>query len=125
MKDCLFCTYNKKEYIAENELAFAIFDHFPVNEGHALIIPKRHFQNFFDATEEEIGKIYSLIHEVKKIVDEKYRPTGYNVGVNIGYDGGQTVMHLHVHLIPRYKGDIENPRGGIRKLKKAIVDYDG
>ncbi|MGG7176403.1 HIT family protein [Clostridium paraputrificum] len=125
MKDCLFCTYDKEEYIAENDLAFAIFDHFPVNEGHALIIPKRHFQSFFDATEEEVGKIYSLIHEVKKIVDEKYKPTGYNVGINVGYDGGQTVMHLHVHLIPRYKGDVENPRGGIRKLKKALVDYDG
>lgn len=125
MKECLFCTYDKKEYIAENELAFAIFDHFPVNEGHALIISKRHFDNFFEATKEEITAIYDLLHNVKKIVDNKYNPTGYNVGINVGYDGGQTIMHLHVHLIPRYKGDVENPRGGIRKLKKELVPYNG
>lgn len=125
MKDCLFCNYDKKEYIAENEMGFAIFDNFPVNEGHALIIPKRHFQNFFDANEEEIKGLYSLLHEVKEIVDEKYSPTGYNVGVNVGYDGGQTIMHLHIHLIPRYKGDVENPRGGIRKFKKELVPYNG
>lgn len=125
MKECLFCTYDKKEYIAENELTFAIFDKFPVNRGHILIIPKRHFDNFFEASKEEVIAIYDLIHKVKQIVDKKYNPTGYNVGINIGYDGGQTIMHLHVHLIPRYKGDIENPRGGIRKLKKELVPYNG
>ncbi|AWZ48596.1 HIT family protein [Clostridiaceae bacterium 14S0207] len=123
--NCLFCDYDKKDYIAENKLAFAIFDKFPVNKGHALIIPKRHFHNFFDASEEEVTAIYSLLHEVKSIVDNKFTPSGYNVGVNVGYDGGQTIMHLHVHLIPRYKGDIENPRGGIRKLKRQLVEYDG
>lgn len=125
MKNCLFCNYNKDEYICENELAFALFDNFPVNEGHALIIPKRHFDNFFDATQNEIVAIYDLIHKVKEIIDKKYKPTGYNVGVNIGHDGGQTIMHLHVHLIPRYHGDIDNPRGGIRKLKRELVPYNG
>lgn len=125
MSNCLFCKYDKTQYIAENELAVAIFDHFPVNEGHALIIPKRHFADFFEATEEEVVKIYSLLHEVKQIIDNKYKPTGYNLGINIGEDAGQTVMHLHVHLIPRYKGDVENPKGGIRKLKKELVPYNG
>lgn len=125
MSNCLFCKYDKTQYIAENELAVAIFDHFPVNEGHALIIPKRHFADFFEATEEEVVKIYSLVHEVKQIIDNKYKPTGYNLGINIGEDAGQTVMHLHVHLIPRYKGDVENPKGGIRKLKKELVPYNG
>lgn len=125
MSNCLFCKYDKTQYIAENQLAVAIFDHFPVNEGHALIIPKRHFADFFEATEEEVVKIYSLVHEVKQIIDNKYKPTGYNLGINIGEDAGQTVMHLHVHLIPRYKGDVENPKGGIRKLKKELVPYNG
>lgn len=125
MSDCLFCNYDRSKYIAENHVAMAIFDNFPVNEGHALIIPKRHFANFFEATPDEVVAIYDLLHKVKEIVEEKYKPTGFNVGVNVGADGGQTIMHLHVHLIPRYKGDVENPKGGVRKLKKELVPYDG
>lgn len=122
---CLFCNYSKDEYIVENNLAFGIFDKFPVNEGHMLIIPKRHFESFFDATEEEIVELYDLIKVGKKHLDEEFNPDGYNVGVNVGEYGGQTIMHLHIHLIPRYKGDIENPKGGIRKLKKELVPYNG
>lgn len=122
---CIFCEYGKEEYIAENDLCFAIFDKFPVNEGHALIIPKRHFQNYFDATKEEIAAMYDLSHEVKKIIDDKYSPDGYNVGVNVNHEGGQTIMHLHMHIIPRYKGDIEDPRGGIRRIKRQLVFYAG
>ncbi|KJU72929.1 HIT family protein [Clostridium baratii] len=122
---CIFCEYDKEEYIAENDLCFAIFDKFPVNEGHALIIPKRHFSNYFDATKEEIAAIYDLSHEVKKIIDDKYSPDGYNVGVNVNHEGGQTIMHLHMHIIPRYKGDIEDPRGGIRRIKRQLVFYAG
>lgn len=125
MNNCLFCNYDSSKRIVENELAFAIYDHFPVNEGHVLVIPKRHFANFFEATKEEVVAIYDLIHKVKRVVDGKYSPTGYNVGINIGEDGGQTIMHLHVHIIPRYKGDVENPKGGIRKLKKELVPYNG
>ncbi|MCT8977039.1 HIT family protein [Clostridium sp. CX1] len=125
MEECIFCSYNKSEIIAENKLAFAITDKFPVNEGHTLIIPKRHFKNFFEASEEEIKAIYSLMHEVKEMLDIQYEPWGYNIGVNVGYYAGQTVMHLHVHLIPRYKGDVDNPRGGIRNFKTALVEYDG
>lgn len=120
---CIFCNYDKSKYIAENELTFAILDCCPVNEGHTLIIPKRHFESFFEATEAEIKAIYSLIHEVKELLDIQYGPTGYNVGINIGKDAGQSIMHLHVHLIPRYKGDVENPRGGIRKIKKPVAKY--
>lgn len=123
--NCIFCEYSKNEYIAENELVFAIYDKFPVNKGHVLIIPKRHFESFFEATVEDVKAIYSLMHEVKTIIDKKLKPSGYNVGVNVGYDAGQTVMHLHVHLIPRYEGDVENPRGGIRNIKEALVKYDG
>jgi len=121
---CIFCNYNKSEIIAENKLAYAVLDNSPVNEGHALIIPKRHFQSFFEATEEEIKAIYSLLHEVKELLDGQYEPQGYNVGVNVGYHAGQTIMHLHVHLIPRYKNDVDNPRGGIRNIKTPLVRYD-
>jgi diadenosine tetraphosphate (Ap4A) HIT family hydrolase len=122
---CIFCSINKAEIIAENEFALSIYDHFPVNKGHALIIPKRHFDSLFDATEEEILAINDLLHKVKGIIDAAYQPDGYNIGVNVGEYGGQTIMHLHVHLIPRYKDDVENPRGGIRKFKKELVEYDG
>jgi diadenosine tetraphosphate (Ap4A) HIT family hydrolase len=125
--NCIFCDYydSKDEIIAENRFAFAVMDKFPVNEGHTLIVPKRHFQNLFEASEDEIKAIYSLMHEVKEMLDIQYEPDGYNVGVNVGYHAGQTIMHLHVHLIPRYRGDVENPRGGVRNLKKALVPYDG
>lgn len=122
---CIFCNYPKKRIIAENELAIAIYDTFPVNRGHTLIIPKRHFESFFHATADEVNAIYELIQVLKKKLDVEYKPDGYNIGVNIGEAAGQTVMHLHVHLIPRYIGDIENPRGGIRKMMKNIVQYDG
>lgn len=123
--ECLFCNYDKKEYILENELAFGIYDKFPVNEGHILIIPKRHFDDFFFATEEEILAMYSLAKEARELLNKKLKPDGFNIGVNVGYYGGQTVMHLHMHIIPRYKGDIENPKGGIRRLKKQLVHYEG
>ncbi|MGL6185835.1 MAG: HIT family protein [Clostridium chrysemydis] len=122
---CIFCEYSKEDYIVENELCFAIYDKFPVNEGHALIIPKRHFPNYFDATSEEIKAMYDLSHKVKEIIDEKYKPDGYNVGVNVDTAGGQTVMHLHMHIIPRFNGDIEDPRGGVRRIKKQLVFYAG
>ncbi|MBB6697551.1 HIT family protein [Clostridium algidicarnis] len=124
MSECIFCNYNKSEIIAENKYTFAILDHFPVNEGHCLIIPKRHFMNFFEASEEEVKAIYSLLHEVKEIFDIQYEPAGYNIGINVGYHAGQTINHLHVHLIPRYEGDVSNPRGGIRNFKEALVEYD-
>lgn len=125
MTNCLFCNYDKELIITENKYAFAIMDKFPVNEGHTLVIPKRHFQSFFEASEEEVKSIYSLLHEVKEMLDIQYEPQGYNIGVNDGYHAGQTVMHLHVHVIPSYRGDVENPRGGIRRLKRAVVEYDG
>lgn len=123
---CVFCDYlNEKKYIAENQYAFAIYDNFPVNKGHVLIMPKRHFASFFDASAEEVSAFYSLQHEVKILLDAKYNPDGYNIGVNIGEAAGQTIFHLHIHIIPRYKGDVDNPRGGVRKIKKPLVEYDG
>lgn len=122
--ECIFCNYDKENCIAENKYAFAILDKYPVNEGHTLIIPKRHFESLFEATPDEAKAIFSLIHEVKEILDVQYNAQGYNIGVNVGYAAGQTIKHLHVHVIPRYKGDVENPRGGIRNIKVPLVNYD-
>lgn len=122
---CIFCSREELNIIAENELCFAIYDKYPVNLGHVLIIPKRHYKSFFDATIEEVTAIYELIHKCKEILDKKYKPTGYNIGININESAGQTIMHLHVHLIPRYDNDVEDPRGGIRNLKPQLVPYKG
>lgn len=122
---CIFCSREELNIIAENELCFAIYDKYPVNLGHVLIIPKRHYKSFFDATIEEVTAIYELIHKCKEILDKKYKPTGYNIGININESAGQTIMHLHVHLIPRYDNDVEDPRGGVRNLKPQLVPYKG
>ena len=121
---CLFCS-NFLTIELENELSFAIYDQYPVNKGHMLIIPKRHFSSFFEATPDEIEKMYELINDCKEKLDKQYQPDGYNVGVNIGEAAGQTIMHLHIHLIPRYNGDVEKPAGGVRHLKSELVPYDG
>ena len=121
--NCIFCNIDIEIIVLENQLTYAIYDKFPVNEGHMLIIPKRHFDNFFDATSEEIESIYQLLHECKEVLDKEFNPDGYNIGINVGEHAGQTIFHLHVHLIPRYKGDVENPKGGVRNLKPNLVEY--
>lgn len=110
--NCIFCEI--KGYILENELCYAIYDKYPVNEGHMLIITKRHVKDYFEATDDEKIAILDLIDECKNMLDNKYLPDGYNIGINCGEQAGQTVMHLHTHIIPRYKGDIGNPTGGVR-----------
>ncbi len=123
MPECIFCNISQDKVIAENDLALAFFDGYPVNEGHTLIIPKRHVETYFDATQEERNAMSLLLAEVKERLDEEFNPDGYNIGVNVGAAGGQTIFHLHVHLIPRYAGDVPDPRGGVRKIKKSLVPY--
>ncbi len=106
----------ESDWIASNALAFAIFDGFPVSPGHALIIPKRLVATWFDASAEEQQALMALVETVKARLDAEYQPDGYNVGINVGEAGGQTVFHLHVHLIPRYHGDMDDPRGGVRHV---------
>ena len=120
---CPFCNRGELKIILENELAFAIYDKYPVQKGHLLIIPKEHIVTYFDASEEQILAMHELIQKGKKLLDNEFKPDGYNIGVNVGFYGGQTIPHLHVHLIPRYKGDIEDPRGGVRKIVKNLVQY--
>ncbi|WP_223881897.1 HIT family protein [Niallia endozanthoxylica] len=103
-----------KEVVLENDLALAFYDKYPVNKGHLLIIPKRHVEQYFDLTLDERNAIDQLLFEGKKLLDEQLAPDGYNIGVNCGEAAGQTIFHMHVHLIPRFKGDMEEPRGGVR-----------
>ncbi len=121
-KPCPFCNV-EREIILETEMSFAIYDGFPVNEGHALIIPKRHTANYFDLSLEEQKDCIELLNRVKGIVQEKYNPAGFNVGININEAAGQTVPHVHIHLIPRYEGDVEAPRGGVRGVVPGRKEY--
>lgn len=123
LPECVFCSIRDDDIIAENSLALAFFDRFPVNKGHVLVIPKRHAATYFDATDDEKNAINQLLTEVKAMLDAEFAPDGYNIGVNVGAAAGQTIFHLHVHLIPRYVGDVPDPRGGVRKIKKSLVPY--
>ena len=121
---CPFCLVEQeREIIASSSLSLAFFDGFPVSPGHALIIPRRHVASYFDLTEEERQDLLSLLDRVKGIVEEKYHPDGYNFGVNVGAAAGQSVFHVHMHLIPRYVGDVQNPKGGVRGVIPAKQKY--
>ena len=118
MNECVFCKVKKEDYLFENDLAFAIEDGMPASKGHCLVIPKRHARTYFDLTNEEISAMFDLSKQVKEYIDHLYHPDGYNVGFNIEESGGQSVWHAHLHVLPRYKGDVKHPRGGIRKVTK-------
>lgn len=120
---CLFC--NRAKSVLENDLAYARFDEHPVSPGHLLIVPKRHVADFFEATWEEQSAILALINLGKAEVLKNHNPDGFNIGVNCGVAAGQSVMHVHVHLIPRYQGDVPNPRGGVRAVIPHKQAYPG
>ncbi len=112
--NCIFCNVQKERIVLETDLAYAMVDAYPVNLGHMLVIPKRHVPVYFEATIQEKIQIITLVDEAKRIIDERFHPDGYNIGINVGRVAGQTVMHMHVHVIPRYNGDVSDPRGGVR-----------
>ena len=120
---CAFCTLHADRIVDENEHAILIFDGFPVSPGHSLIIPKRHVGSFFDATPPERAALLALLDRAKELVEKHHAPAGYNIGINDGAAAGQTVPHLHIHLIPRYSGDQVDPRGGVRWVIPAKADY--
>ena len=119
---CPFCNL-EREKILDSELSFAIYDGFPVNDGHALIIPKRHIANYFELTNEEQRDCFELLNRVKEKLQEKYNPNGFNVGININEAAGQTIPHVHIHLIPRFEEDVEEPRGGVRGVIPSKKTY--
>ena len=109
--------------LAFNQHAVAFVDAFSVSPGHALVVPRRHVAGLFDLSADEYAALWTLLPEVKAAVQRDHAPAGYNVGVNVGPAGGQTVPHVHVHLIPRYEGDVPDPRGGVRWVLPARAAY--
>lgn len=112
--NCPFCTLPTSRIVKENEHALLIRDAYPVSPGHSLVVPKRHIGSWFEASAEERSAILALIDEAKAMIDVEFAPDSYNIGINDGPAAGQTVPHLHMHLIPRFQGDVPDPRGGVR-----------
>src|SRR5262245_21718036 len=119
---CAFC-HSRNLILAETKLSLAFFDGFPVSEGHALVIPRRHVESLWELTAEEYTDVFSLIRQLKDVIQSKFKPQGFNIGVNCGEVSGQTVFHAHVHLIPRYRGDVQNPKGGVRNIILGKGNY--
>lgn len=116
MEPCFYCQKDKSSFLLENEWAAGYYDEAPSSPGHFLIITKRHVPDYFALTQEERGAVDDLMLQAKELVDRQYQPDGYNIGANCGAAAGQSVRHAHFHLIPRYEGDIANPKGGIRNI---------
>lgn len=110
----VFLDIPKQDYLFDKEYFFVIYDRYPVSNGHCLIISKKLKKDFFELTEQERNELHFLTIEVKNFLDKNFSPDGYNIGMNCGEVAGQTVFHFHCHIIPRYIGDMENPRGGVR-----------
>ena len=122
-KPCPFCSLPESRIVESNEIGWVIRDAYPVSPGHTLVIPKRHVGSFFELTAEERGELLALVTSAKTQIDADHRPSAYNIGINDGPAAGQTVPHLHIHLIPRYDGDREDPRGGVRWIIPEKADY--
>jgi len=118
---CPFCCH--EDAVLRNELAYARWDVYPVSPGHLLVIPHRHVADYFELSEEEKAAIWQLIDQARDLLREGNSPDGFNVGFNSGAPAGQTVFHAHVHLIPRYVGDSENPQGGVRGVIPGKQKY--
>lgn len=119
---CLFCR-DPRGVSLENELAYSARDSYAVSPGHTLVVPRRHVASFFDLTPNEVNACMALIADERKLLDEAFKPDGYNIGVNIGAAAGQSIFHVHIHIIPRYKGDVENPQGGVRHVIPKNAHY--
>src|SRR5262245_38243017 len=125
-RSCVFCTVHPTSIVAKNDLAFAIWDGFPVTPLHTLILPMRHAPTFFDLTETEALAIERLVRQMRdEIIKKDDLVEGFNIGVNVGEAAGQTIAHCHYHLIPRRRGDVPNPRGGVRWVIPSKGNYPG
>jgi diadenosine tetraphosphate (Ap4A) HIT family hydrolase len=120
---CPFCTLPRERILGENDHALWIRDGFPVSPGHSLVIPRRHTGSFFDTSNAERNALLALLDEAKAAAAAEFAPAGFNIGINDGPAAGQTVPHLHIHLIPRYEGDQADPRGGVRWVIPEKADY--
>lgn len=121
---CVFCDrIARREVFVEGPLAVAFPDRYPLSAGHTLIVPRVHVADYFELEETVRTDLWRLVDEVKTRLDEQFSPAGFNVGINVGRAAGQTVFHAHVHLVPRYEGDVPDPRGGIRHLLPQRARY--
>ena len=120
MEDCLFCDFDNDELIEEGQYCYARRDGYPVSEHHSLVIPKRHVASYFDLDEDEVIDMHRMVVQMKARIESMDKTvSGFNVGVNVGRDAGQSVFHVPMHLMPRRKGDIDNPQGGVRGVIPA------
>ena len=118
---CRFCS--PSGVTGRNELAYSTRDSYPVSPGHTLLIPFRHCASFFDLSPEETGACMELLAQERRVLDDEFKPDGYNIGVNVGAAAGQSIFHVHLHLIPRYIGDSSRPQGGVRQVIPEKADY--
>ena len=121
-KACMFYEL-ERDINAQNEAAIAVFDSHPVSPGHALVLPRRHVETVWDLDQAEYDMCFGLVRDIQPILAERFKPDGFNVGVNCGEAAGQSVWHAHIHVIPRYTGDTPNPRGGVRHVIPLKANY--
>jgi diadenosine tetraphosphate (Ap4A) HIT family hydrolase len=119
---CIFCQINRP-ILAETQLSYAFYDSFPISNGHSLVVPKRHVVSIWDMTSDEYTDAFNLVRTVKDLLQKEFEPEGFNIGVNCGEAAGQTVFHAHIHIIPRFTGDVPNPRGGVRHIIPGKGNY--
>ena len=120
---CPFCSPEVSRVFHQGEFVLGLWDGFAVSPGHALLVPRRHIPGWFEAADEERAELLSGIDAARAAILERHRPDGFNIGMNLGEAAGQTVSHLHLHVIPRYQGDVADPRGGVRWVLPELADY--
>lgn len=113
---CPFCTIPPERVVAQDDQTVTLRDRYPVSEGHTLVVPKRHVASWFELDDAEQSALLRAVRSAQTELDEELHPDGWNIGVNVGAAAGQTVWHVHVHLIPRFEGDVDDPRGGVRHV---------
>ncbi len=113
-EECVFC--KRYDLVHQADLCFISQDRYPASPGHMLIVPNRHVPNYFDCTQEEVTELWQMVNKAKEYVEKEHQPDSYNIGINVSKAAGQSVPHTHIHLIPRYFGDVEDPRGGVRSV---------
>ena len=121
--NCPFCEIEESRVILESDIGLVIRDAFPISPGHTLVIPKKHIPSFFKLERADRDGLLDLLEKAKLNLDREYNPQSYNVGINDGPEAGQTIPHLHIHIIPRYRGDCEDPRGGVRWINPDKAKY--
>ncbi len=123
--DCPFCNPSEDRIFLRGDQVLGLWDAYPVSPGHALLVPRRHMPTWFEATAAEQVALVGAINDAKAVIEKTHRPDGYNIGINCGAAAGQTVFHLHIHLIPRSQGDVGDPRGGVRHVIADKANYLG